>query len=130
MKFLNRVTLIGNVGSTPEVRYTAKGLPVTTLSLATNSSYKNKDGEWFSEVQWHSVTLFDKQVQPLLKGQTIYIEGGLKYRTFTNKTGAEVRASSIVATHILVSPPKDIGNAETSPLEDNPPADDDDEKWP
>ena len=97
MKSLNMISLMGNLGKNPEIRYTATGEPVVSFSLATNNHFKNKEGSWTTETQWHQITVFDELATKLQKGQTVYLEGALKYGKYTNKPGQEVKTSYIVA---------------------------------
>ena len=58
MASINKVILVGNLGAEPEVRYTANGDPVCTLSVATSERFKNRDGELQTITEWHKVVLF------------------------------------------------------------------------
>ena len=102
---LNKVTLIGNLGRDPELRYTPQGKAVATLSVATSNRRKNKQtGEWEDETQWHRVTVLDKQAeyagQKLTKGRTVYVEGSLRYGSYLNKEGVKIPTVEILASHI------------------------------
>lgn len=80
---LNKVLLIGNVGSEPEVRMTPGGSKVAKLSLATNRSFQGKDGQSQDRTDWHRLTFFGKLAdvveQWVHKGDRIYVEGRLEY---------------------------------------------------
>ena len=85
---INKAILIGRIGADPEVRYTSSGIPVVNVSLATNESYTNKEGEKVEKTEWHRL-VFWRQVaeiagQYLHKGSMVYIEGTLRYRTWTD----------------------------------------------
>jgi single-strand DNA-binding protein len=86
---VNRVTLIGNVGKEPEVRYTQKGDAILSFSLATTERDKDKN----EVTQWHRVTIFGKLADALkdyiTKGQQLYVEGQLQYSDWTDKNGNE-----------------------------------------
>ena len=102
---LNKVTLIGNLGRAPELRYTPQGKAVATLSIATSNRRKNKQtGEWEDETQWHRVTVLDKQAEyageKMTKGRTVYVEGTLRYGSYLNKEGMKIPTAGILASHI------------------------------
>ncbi len=59
-KSLNRVTLIGNLGKDPEVKFTPSGTPVAKIALATNERFKDKNGEWQDRTEWHNVVLWQR----------------------------------------------------------------------
>lgn len=81
----NKITVVGNLGADPELRYTPQGVAVCTLSIATNETQKGKD----SIVTWFRVTLWRQQAELadkyLRKGSPIYIEGRLSVDTWTDK---------------------------------------------
>jgi single-strand DNA-binding protein len=101
--YQNKVTLIGFVGSNPEVR-TNDNRSLTTLSLATKSSYK-KDGKYISHTEWHRCVVFGKLAEfakTLTKGAHIQVEGELRSREYTSKkTDAKERVWEIRVTSIL-----------------------------
>lgn len=80
---LNKVILIGNVGSDPEIRATASGARVAKFSLATNRKYQDRGGQQQEKTEWHRLTLFGKLVdiveQWVKKGDRLYVEGRLEY---------------------------------------------------
>ena len=93
MASVNKMILVGNLGADPEVRYTASGDPVCTLSVATSERFKNRDGELQTTTEWHKVVLFRRLAeianQYLRKGSSAYFEGQLRNRKWTDKTGLE-----------------------------------------
>ena len=80
---VNKVILLGNLGNDPEVKYTQGGMAIATLSLATTSSRKDKEGNYQEKTEWHRVKLFGKTAEVageyLKKGRQVYIEGRLEY---------------------------------------------------
>ena len=88
---INKVFIIGNLGSDPEVKYTQSGDAVTTLSVATTDSWKDKAGEQQEKTEWHRVVLWRKTAeiagQYLKKGSKVYIEGSLETRKWEDKDG-------------------------------------------
>jgi single-strand DNA-binding protein len=98
---VNSVTLIGNVGNDPEMKYTQGGMAICTISLATTSVRKDKDGNQQEQTQWHRVKLFGKlgeiAGEYVKKGRQIYIQGSIRYDKFTGQDGQERYVTEIVA---------------------------------
>ncbi|MGH6717918.1 MAG: single-stranded DNA-binding protein [Alphaproteobacteria bacterium] len=98
---VNKVILVGNLGNDPEVKYTQGGMAITTLSLATSSQWKDKDGNQQEKTEWHRVKLFGKlgeiAGEYLKKGRQVYIEGSIRYDKFTGQDGVEKYFTDIVA---------------------------------
>ena len=98
---VNKVILVGNLGNDPEMKYTAGGMAVCTLSLATSSVRKDKDGNQQERTEWHRVKLFGKlgeiAGEYLKKGRQVYIEGSIRYDKFTGQDGVEKYFTDIVA---------------------------------
>ena len=95
MASVNKVILVGNLGRDPEVRYTAEGSAITNISVATTSQWKDRNsGERREETEWHRVTFFGRLAEIageyLKKGRSVYIEGRLKTRKYTDANGVEV----------------------------------------
>lgn len=92
--------LIGNLGKDPEVRYTTSGQAVASFNLATSEKFKNKSGEWEERTEWHRVTLWGKLAEIageyLAKGRTVYIEGRLQTRKWTDRDGNDKYTTEIV----------------------------------
>jgi single-strand DNA-binding protein len=104
MASVNKVILVGNLGRDPEVRYLPSGDPVANIAIATSSKYKGKDGNMVEETEWHRVTFFGKLAeivgQYMKKGRSVYIEGRLKTRKYTDKDGVEKYATDIIANEM------------------------------
>lgn len=82
---LNKVMLIGNLGQDAEHRFTNNNVSVSKYSIATQSSYKGKDGNWVEDTQWHNIISFslsDFFKDKLKKGSKIYVEGRLQTRVW------------------------------------------------
>lgn len=98
---INKVTLIGHAGGDPDVRTLETGAQVARFSLATNESYKDKAGEWQTNTEWHNVILWrdlaERAAQQVKKGSTVYVEGKISYRKYTDKDGVEKTLTDIVA---------------------------------
>ena len=107
MASVNKVTLIGNLGRDPEVRYAPSGAAVCNITLATSRSWKDKtSGERQEETEWHRVVFYDKLAeiagQYLKKGKPVYIEGRLKTRKWTDKDGVEKYTTEIIANEMTM----------------------------
>ena len=104
MASVNKVILVGNLGRDPEVRYLPSGDAVANIALATSSKYKNKAGEMVEETEWHRISFFGRQAEIvgeyLKKGRSVYIEGRLKTRKYTDKDGVEKYATDIIASEM------------------------------
>jgi len=102
MASVNKVILIGNLGRDPEVRYTPSGSAVCNVTLATTRSWKSKDsGEKQEETEWHRIVFYDRLAEIageyLKKGRSIYVEGRLKTRKWTDKDGVEKYTTEVIA---------------------------------
>lgn len=102
MASVNKVIVMGNLGSDPEVRFTQGGQCVATLSIATNERWKNKQtGEPEERTEWHRVVLWGKIAELardyLAKGRTVYIEGRLQTRKWEDNQGQTKYTTEIVA---------------------------------
>jgi single-strand DNA-binding protein len=99
---VNKVILIGNLGRDPEVRRLNSGEPVVNLRIATSESWRDKaSGERKEKTEWHNVVIFNEQLakvaeQYLKKGSTVYIEGQLQTRKWTDQSGAEKYTTEVV----------------------------------
>lgn len=101
---INRVTLIGTVGKDVELRYFQSGDAYCTVSLATNESWKDKEGNKQEKTEWHNVK-FTRRLAEIVgeyvkKGSQIYVEGKLETQKYTDKQGVERYATSIVANEM------------------------------
>ena len=102
MASVNKVIIVGNLGRDPEVRYNPNGVAWCTVSIATSRSWKDKtSGEKVEETEWHRVVFNDKLAEIageyLKKGRSVYVEGRLKTRKWTDKDGAEKYSTEIIA---------------------------------
>ena len=99
---VNKVILVGNLGRDPEVRNTQDGAKIVNLSVATSERWKDRNtGEPRERTEWHRVVIFNEQLanvaeQYLSKGSTIYIEGQLQTRKWTDQQGVEKYTTEIV----------------------------------
>ena len=107
MASVNKVILIGNLGRDPEIRYNANGGAWCTVSIATTRSWKSKDsGERVEETEWHRVVFNDRLAEIageyLKKGRSVYVEGRLKTRKWTDKDGIEKYTTEIIANDMTL----------------------------
>lgn len=105
MRDLNKIMIIGNIGSDPEMRFTANGTPVTSFSIAVSRVYNGPDGERRQETEWFNVVTWDKLAetcnQYLTKGRRAFVEGRLQIRSWEGQDGQRRFRPEIVATNVL-----------------------------
>ena len=103
-KGLNKVFLLGNVGSDPELKFADDEFPLLKFSLATHYDKKNKNGEWVQEVEWHHVSLRGKRAKPLAallkKGERIMVEGRIATRSWLDEKGIKKYWTEVLAREI------------------------------
>lgn len=121
---INKVILIGNVGGDPEVRYMPSGGAVTTVSIATNEGWKDRQtGETQERTEWHRVVFFNRLAEIageyLRKGAKVYIEGSLRTRKWQDKSGVERFTTEIVANEMQMLDGRQ-GAGEHAPREQQP----------
>ena len=102
---VNKVILIGNLGSDPEVRYTPDGTPVANFSLATSESWNDRNtGERQERTEWHRLVLWRKLAeiasQYLKKGSKLYVEGKLQTRSWDDQSGQKRYTTEIVVNEM------------------------------
>lgn len=90
---INKATIIGNLGSDPELRYTQGGEPVCNFSVATSTSWTDKEGQKQQSTEWHRIVVWGKPAEAcekyLKKGKQVYIEGPIKTRSWEDKDGTK-----------------------------------------
>lgn len=111
----NKVFLIGRIGRDPEVRFTAGGTAVASLTIATDEGYKDKNnGEWVDKVEWHQCVAWGKLAEyigdKLPKGRLVSIEGKLQTRKWQDKDGNDRYTTEIVIDDISADSPKEGGD--------------------
>lgn len=113
---VNKVILIGRLGKDPEVRYTPDGAMVTTFTLATDESYKDKNGEKVQKTEWHRIVTYRKLAEIcgnyLVKGKLVYIEGKIQTRSWEDKEGVKRSTTEIVANDMKMLDSKGQGKSE------------------
>ena len=102
---LNKILIIGNLGTDPEMRYTPNGNPVTSFRVATNRTYTTAQGEKRDETEWFTIVTWNQLAercnQFLTKGQKIYVEGRLKSESWTGNDGQVRFRNEITAGQVL-----------------------------
>ncbi|MGA2813766.1 MAG: single-stranded DNA-binding protein [Candidatus Acidiferrum sp.] len=100
---VNKVILVGRLGRDPETRFTGGGQAVANFSVATDESYKDKNGERQKRTEWHKIVVWGKQAeiaqQYLKKGSLIFIEGRIQSREWQDKEGQKRTSFEIVASN-------------------------------
>jgi single-strand DNA-binding protein len=119
---LNLAHIIGHLGRDPDVRYTADGTAVANLAVATNETWKDKDGEKQERTEWHRVVLFGKvaeiAAQFLKKGSLVYLQGRLQTRKWAGEDGQDRYTTEILAERMRMLG----GKADTQPANGTPAA--------
>lgn len=100
----NKVLLIGNVGRDPEVRHLESGAAVATFTLATTERYKDRNGQYQDQTEWHNIVcwrnLAEFSQNYIVKGSQVFVEGKIRTRSWTDQTGQKRYTTEIVADNI------------------------------
>ena len=116
-KSVNKVILVGNVGQDPEVKYTASGVPVAKLSLATNEPFKDRNDQWQDRTEWHRVVAWQRLAEIVgeyvRKGSKLYVEGKLQTSTWDDRqNGGKKYRTEVVARDIVLLSSRDNGQGD------------------
>ncbi len=116
---INKVILVGNIGAEPEVRFTPGGSAVANLTIATSSSWRDKQsGEMQERTEWHRVAFFNRLAEIvgeyLHKGSKIYVEGSLRTRKWQDKAGNDRYTTEIIANEMQMLDSKGQGGNSSS----------------
>ena len=110
---LNKIMIIGNVATDPEMRYTPNGNPVTSFRMATNRVYTTSDGERHEETEWFTIVAWNKLAeqcnQYLNKGRRAYVEGRLHSNTWEGQDGQTRFSNEIIANQVVFLDPAQGG---------------------
>ena len=117
MASVNKVIILGNLGRDPEVRYTADKKAITTIAVATSERYTDKtSGDKKEITEWHRIVFFNRLAEIageyLKKGSSVYVEGRLQTRKWTDQSGTERYTTEIVADQMQM-----IGGKSDQPTE-------------
>ena len=119
MRGVNKVILIGVLGKDPELRYAQSGSALASVSVATNESWKDKNGEKQERTEWHRVKFFGRLAEIageyLKKGSQVYIEGSLRTEKYTDKAGVEKYSTDIIANEMQMLGGKPEGQRQDAP---------------
>ncbi|NSW87292.1 MAG: single-stranded DNA-binding protein [Syntrophobacteraceae bacterium] len=101
---VNKVIIVGRLGSDPDVRYTSGGMAVANLSIATNERVPAGEGNWEERTEWHRVVVFGKQAEScgnyLSKGRLVFVEGSLRTKQWEDTQGIKRYTTEIVARDV------------------------------
>ena len=99
---INKVILVGRLGQDPKLTYLPSGQPVAEFSVATDESYKDRDGNKVDRVEWHRVKVFGRSAEfcnnYLAKGRLVYIEGAIRTRSWDDQQGQKRYITEVVVT--------------------------------
>ncbi|MFC1998180.1 single-stranded DNA-binding protein [Chloroflexota bacterium] len=105
MAGLNKVMIIGNLGTDPEMRFTPNGNPVTSFRMATSRNYTSPEGERKQETEWFDVVTWNRLAETcnqfLVKGKRAYVEGRLRTRNWEGQDGQKRSRIEIIANRVL-----------------------------
>ncbi|MFC1860899.1 single-stranded DNA-binding protein [Chloroflexota bacterium] len=105
MASLNRVMVIGNLGSDPEMRFTPNGNPVTSFRVATNRTFVSPEGERKEETEWFTIVTWSRLAENcnnfLTKGQRVYADGRLHTRMWESQDGQKHSRSEVIASRVI-----------------------------
>ncbi len=125
MASINKVILIGNLGKDPEIRYMPNGDAVTNITLATTETWKDKTGEKQEKTEWHRITFYRKLAEIvgeyLKKGRSVYVEGRLETRKWTDKAGVDRYTTEVIASDMKMLGSKPGSSFEVESKNDNTP---------
>jgi single-strand DNA-binding protein len=110
---VNKAILVGNLGKDAEHKIINEKLELSRFSIATERSWKNKDGEWQHETTWHNIVAFnlsDFYKDGLKKGRKFYIEGRISKNEYTDKEGIKRYSTEVVAENLVPLEGKDDKN--------------------
>ncbi|NBC01289.1 MAG: single-stranded DNA-binding protein [Bacteroidetes bacterium] len=103
---VNKAIIVGNLGQDPELRYTGSGTAVCNLSVATNESYKDSDGQLVEKTEWHRVVAWARLAEIcgeyLQKGSQVYFEGSLQTRSWEDRDGNTKYTTEIKARDMMI----------------------------
>ena len=127
---VNKVILVGKLGQDPEGRFTPQGTAVTNLSVATNESWKNQNGELQDRTEWHRVVMYGKMAETaneyMHKGQMVYVEGRLQTNEWEDQNQIKRRTTEIKCDNFTMLGRRSDTNIQSGNRSEKPEQDDDD----
>lgn len=116
MASLNRVEIIGRLGKDPELRNAQNGTAICNMTIATDESYTDREGNRQERTEWHRVVVYQRQAENcanyLHKGSLVFVEGSLQTRKWQNQQGQDQYTTEIKAQRVQFLDPKNGGGAE------------------
>ncbi len=126
MAAVNKAIILGNLGRDPEVRYTTDGNAVTTFSVATTETRKDRDGNSQEHTEWHRIVVFGRLAEVcgeyLAKGRSVYVEGSIRTRSWDDREGNKRYTTEIVGRTVQFLSPRGERGRQSGGA---PPAEDD-----
>ena len=127
---VNKVILVGNLGQDPEGRFTPQGTAVTNLSVATNESWKDQNGDTQEKTEWHRVVMYGKMAETaneyMKKGQMVYVEGRLQTREWEDQNQVKRRTTEIRCDSFTMLGRRGDASTQTNRPSEKTASDDDD----
>ena len=131
---VNRVTLIGNLGKDPEIKFTPSGIAVARFPLATSSKRKDAEGNLIDQTEWHNIVLWRRQAEVageyLKKGMMVYIEGRIQTRSWEDDQSQKRYITEIIGERMQMFPRRAEGEQAAAPAkektEETPPEEEED----
>ena len=103
---VNKVIIVGNLGQDPEARFTPQGTAVTNLSIATNESWKNQEGQTQDRTEWHRVVLYGKMAETaseyMRKGSMVYVEGRLRTKEWEDQNQNKRKTTEVMCDNFTM----------------------------
>ena len=103
---VNKVIIVGNLGQDPEARFTPQGTAVTNLSIATNESWKNQEGQTQDRTEWHRVVMYGKMAETaseyMRKGSMVYVEGRLRTKEWEDQNQNKRKTTEVMCDNFTM----------------------------
>ena len=115
---VNKVILVGNLGQDPESRFTPQGTAVTNLSVATNETWKNQNGESQDKTEWHRIVMYGKMAETaaeyMKKGQMVYVEGRLETNEWEDQNQVKIKTTQVRCDNFTMLGRRQMQSQETA----------------
>jgi len=127
---VNKVILVGNLGQDPESRFTPQGTAVTNLSVATNETWKNQNGESQDKTEWHRIVMYGKMAETaaeyMKKGQMVYVEGRLETNEWEDQNQVKRKTTQVRCDNFTMLGRRQMQSQETASIDQSSMNSDDD----
>ena len=118
---VNKVILVGNLGQDPESRFTPQGTAVTNLSVATNETWKNQNGESQDKTEWHKIVMYGKMAETaaeyMKKGQMVYVEGRLETNEWEDQNQVKRKTTQVRCDNFTMLGRRQMQSQETASID-------------